>query len=54
MSLDSRYWGFVGSGDILGKPLLVYDSEDRPTERLVSEGFARPRRIRWERFFKLL
>jgi signal peptidase I len=27
-SLDSRYWGFVGSSDIIGKPLLVYDSED--------------------------
>ena len=54
MSLDGRHWGFVGSDDILGKPLLIYGSEDRPTERLVNEAFARPRRIRWERFFKLL
>jgi signal peptidase I len=26
-SLDSRYWGFVGSSDIVGKPLVIYDSE---------------------------
>jgi signal peptidase I len=26
-SLDSRYWGFVGSSDIIGKPILIYDSE---------------------------
>jgi len=27
-SLDSRYWGFVAGDDILGKPVLVYYSED--------------------------
>lgn len=25
-SLDSRYWGFVGNGDVIGKPFLIYDS----------------------------
>jgi hypothetical protein len=25
-SLDSRYWGFIDNSDIIGKPILVYDS----------------------------
>jgi signal peptidase I len=44
LSMDSRYWGFIGSGDLIGKPLLIYDSEDQ------SSG----RRVRWGRLFKLL
>jgi signal peptidase I len=40
-SLDSRYWGFIDTGDFIGKPLLIYDSMDA-------------RRIRWNRLFKLL
>jgi signal peptidase I len=43
-SLDSRYWGFIGPGDLIGKPLLIYDSEE------LSGG----RRVRWSRLFKLL
>jgi signal peptidase I len=43
LSLDSRYWGFIGAGDLIGKPLLIYDSED-PTTRMV----------RWGRLFTLL
>jgi signal peptidase I len=35
-SLDSRYWGFVPRGNIIGKPLIIYWSYDAPTERLVS------------------
>jgi signal peptidase I len=42
-SLDSRYWGFVGDDDLLGKPLMIYDSEDQRTGS-----------IRWGRIFKLL
>jgi len=42
-SLDSRYWGFVTSADLIGKPLLIYDSE---TEE--------PHHIRWNRIFKRL
>ena len=34
-SADSRYWGFVPSENIKGKPLLVYWSYDAPTEDLV-------------------
>jgi signal peptidase I len=37
-SLDSRYWGFVPRGNIIGKPLLVYWSFDSPTEDLVNSG----------------
>jgi signal peptidase I len=43
-SLDSRYWGFVDSGDLIGKPLLIYDSEEQTGGR----------RVRWNRLFKLL
>jgi signal peptidase I len=27
-SLDSRYWGFVSRAELMGKPLLIYDSND--------------------------
>jgi signal peptidase I len=43
-SLDSRDWGFVDSVDLIGKPLLIYDSEE------MSGG----RRVRWARLFKVL
>jgi signal peptidase I len=35
-SLDSRYWGFVPRGNIIGKPLIIYWSYETVTERLVS------------------
>jgi signal peptidase I len=42
-SLDSRYWGFVDSADLIGKPALIYDSEN------LSWG-----KVRWGRLFKVL
>jgi signal peptidase I len=45
-SLDSRYFGFVSSADLVGKRLLIYESD--------TQSLPEPRRIRWERFFKLL
>ncbi len=33
-SLDSRYWGFVPRGNIIGKPLIIYWSYDAPTSAL--------------------
>lgn len=39
-SLDSRYWGFVSTGDLIGKPILIYSSRDEA------------HRIRWDRFFR--
>ena len=49
LSLDSRYWGFIGAGDLIGKPLMIYDSEDPPVGKTAGRG-----RIRWGRFFKFL
>ncbi len=40
-SLDSRYFGCVPAGDLIGKPVLIYDSRDGNT-------------VRWNRLFKRL
>jgi signal peptidase I len=55
-SLDSRYWGFVGDREVVGKPLLVLYSEDSPTEDLLKNDAFRFAwgRVRWDRFFKIL
>jgi len=53
-SLDSRYWGFVSAADLLGKPLLIYESEDRQPNLLQSDHPFQLGRIRWDRFFRLL
>src|SRR5579885_3319937 len=37
-SLDSRYWGFVPRGNIIGKPLIIYWSYDASTESLASSS----------------
>jgi len=51
-SLDSRYWGFVGSDDLVGKPLLIYDSEDKAEQELLTGKSSR--RIRWDRLLRVL
>jgi signal peptidase I len=58
-SADSRYWGFVPRGYVVGKPLVVYWSYDAPTADLegwslghlvdLAEHFFT--RTRWERTF---
>ena len=58
-SSDSRYWGFVPRGYVVGKPLLVYWSYEAPTDELmewrvshvldVMEHFFT--KTRWERTF---
>lgn len=63
-SLDSRYWGFVPAGNIVGKPVLIWWSYDAPGERLQDGN---PRldhiadvamhfftRTRWNRTFRLV
>lgn len=40
MSFDSRYWGFVPAENVMGRPLVVYASEDEAG------------RVRWARIFK--
>ena len=63
-SLDSRYWGFVPRGNIIGKPLVVYWSYDAPTEdftepaigvrHLVDLVLHFPAKTRWARTFRLI
>ena len=58
LSSDSRYWGFVPRGYIIGKPLLVYWSYDAPSEQLMEPLSLKHaadvalhffKRTRWER-----
>ncbi len=46
-SLDSRYWGFLDAADIVGKPVLIYDSSEPAAPGSL-------KRVRWRRIFKLL
>ena len=50
-SLDSRCWGFVHSGEVIGKPLMIYDSIAERTS--VRNGIPLAR-TRWTRLFKFL
>jgi signal peptidase I len=45
-SIDSRYWGFVPEGHIIGKAFLILYSTDQ-----FNEGI---HKLRWERFFNRL
>lgn len=45
-SLDSRYWGFVPEDHVVGKPALIWFSNDR------NKPF--PKNIRWSRIFKFV
>jgi signal peptidase I len=47
-SLDSRCWGFVTTRELVGKPLMIYDS----TEKASSESPVWQGHRRWERLFK--
>ena len=49
-SSDSRYWGLVPQENIIGKPLLIYESEEQTADGKPTWS----RRIRWGRFFKAL
>lgn len=51
-SLDSRYWGFVAADDVLGKPLLIYDSQDRLVD--LDGNRTGPHRTRWNRILRIL
>jgi signal peptidase I len=65
-SLDSRYWGFVPRGNIIGKPLIIYWSYDANTESLASSSVNTLLRhffdlgqhfftkTRWSRTFRLI
>ncbi|SPE35689.1 Signal peptidase I. Serine peptidase. MEROPS family S26A [Candidatus Sulfopaludibacter sp. SbA3] len=63
-SLDSRYWGFVPRGNIIGKPVIIYWSYDAPTDALTGTPFNVehlldvvihfPTKTRWKRTFRLI
>jgi signal peptidase I len=65
-SLDSRYWGFVPRGNIIGKPLIIYWSYNTNTESLASSNVDSLLRhfldlgehfftkTRWNRTFRLI
>ena len=65
-SLDSRYWGFVPRGNIIGKPLIIYWSYNATTESLASShvdtllshfvdlGEHFFTKTRWDRTFRLI
>ncbi|MGA2277153.1 MAG: signal peptidase I, partial [Terracidiphilus sp.] len=51
-SLDSRCWGFVGSGDLVGKPLMIYDSVDQKEDDDARPNLHWVWHTRWSRLFK--
>jgi signal peptidase I len=51
-SLDSRYFGFVDAGTVLGKPILMYNSIDRPASDTLTPQ--RRGRVRWNRLFRIV
>jgi signal peptidase I len=53
-SLDSRCWGFVSSSDVVGKPLMIYDSIDQTEEQASSPNQVMLGHRRWARLFKFL
>jgi len=63
-SLDSRYWGFVPRGNIIGKPLIIYWSYDAPTSALSNPMISLDHlldlvqnffvKTRWRRTFRLI
>jgi len=61
-SLDSRYWGFVPRGNIIGKPLVIFWSYDAPTadwvdysaNHFIDLAMHFFTKTRWDREFKLV
>ncbi|MBC7928182.1 MAG: signal peptidase I [Bryobacteraceae bacterium] len=51
-SLDSRYWGFVDEGDVLGRPVIVYWSV--PRRRTTDDSESWLASVRWHRIFHWL
>jgi signal peptidase I len=40
VSLDSRYWGFIPQGNVIGRPMFIYWSFDTPADQYTKTGFA--------------
>jgi signal peptidase I len=45
-ALDSRYWGFVDDSDVIGKPVLIYGSDEPQPNGST--------RVRWERLLRVI
>jgi signal peptidase I len=54
VSFDSRYWGFISSGEFIARPLLIYDSRNQSSEDIMSGNQGWFRQRRWDRFFRLI
>ena len=52
-SLDSRCYGFVDKGDLVGRALMIYDSADETTEQKLHPGLRWPEQTRWSRLFEV-
>lgn len=52
-SLDSRYWGFVRTSDVIGRAVLIYDSKETVAGGDRQAGL-RGQRTRWKRVFRPL
>jgi signal peptidase I len=52
-SLDSRCWGFVSSSDLIGKPLMIYDSIDRAGKQGSDPNANWLGHRRWARLFSV-
>jgi signal peptidase I len=50
-SLDSRCYGFVDKSELIGKPLMIYDSVDETPEQASSGSLVWSRHTRWARLF---
>ncbi len=50
-SLDSRHWGFLDPKDILGRPVVIYYSQDAADRPNATPPLFSPGRIRWNRLF---
>jgi len=53
-SLDSRYWGFVSFQELIGKPVLIYDSLEQSTDTTTGRASPIPIHRRWNRLFHSL
>ena len=51
-SLDSRYFGFVDAATVLGKPIVIYNSIDRPISDTLIQEKRGP--VRWNRLFRMV